>query len=330
MNEPYEVIADTREISRADWLALRRTGIGGSDAGAIMGMSKWASPLSVWADKRGLLPETPDNDAMAYGRKMEPVLREWFAEQFEKQEHLPCTVTPFTCMLRSAAFSWAIADLDGMVNLAPGRIPADTGGLELKTADAFSQARYWKDGELPDGYYCQVQHYMAVTGWPFFYVFCLLGKKPIIRYVPRNDAFINTLMKAEKVLWQMVLDNDMPAPSGMDCDDDVLSVLYQGGGAESISIQELDGTMESLVNLRQEIKEKQFSAIELAQRVKLAMGNAKRGQGAGYHATWSRFPVNRIDTAALKKDLPEVAAKYSKESQGERFTAAANGKKGEE
>ena len=51
----------TRDMSREAWLELRRHSIGGSDAAGIVGLSKWASPYSVWAEKTGRLPEQPDN-----------------------------------------------------------------------------------------------------------------------------------------------------------------------------------------------------------------------------------------------------------------------------
>ena len=49
----YDTIADTRTLTHDEWLALRRTGIGGSDAGAIMGVSPYKGAFSVWADKHG-------------------------------------------------------------------------------------------------------------------------------------------------------------------------------------------------------------------------------------------------------------------------------------
>ena len=51
----------TANMSREDWLNLRRHSIGGSDAAAIVGLNEYASPFSVWADKRGLTKDKPDN-----------------------------------------------------------------------------------------------------------------------------------------------------------------------------------------------------------------------------------------------------------------------------
>ena len=70
-----------RDLSREAWLELRRHSIGGSDAAGIVGLSKWASPYSVWAEKTGQLPEQPDNEAMRQGRDLEDyVARRWSEE----------------------------------------------------------------------------------------------------------------------------------------------------------------------------------------------------------------------------------------------------------
>jgi putative phage-type endonuclease len=324
MDDPFIVMANVDEITHEQWLELRRTGIGGSDAGGVLGMSRWSSPLSVWADKRGLLPEQPDNDDMEYGRRMEPTLRQWFIELMNSNGGDTLSAGEYPKMLRSTLYPWAIADLDGVVGCVKGM-----GGLELKTADR-SMAKEWKEGELPDGYYCQIQHYNAVTGWPWFYVFCLLGKHPIIRYVPRNQPFIDDLMERERQLWEMIEANTMPAPSGLDCDDCVLSALYQGGGEDTVKVsQEIEEVMARHAALKESIDEWTEERKSLGQRIKLAMGNAKRGQGAAYHATWSRFKKHPLDIERLKREEPVIAAKYTKEEDGERFAVTENSKKEE-
>ena len=51
MKKPKNVRrVSTVGMPRAEWLEVRRQTIGGSEASAIVGLSKWASPLSVWAE----------------------------------------------------------------------------------------------------------------------------------------------------------------------------------------------------------------------------------------------------------------------------------------
>ena len=60
----------TAGISRAEWLALRKRGIGGSDASAIMGVNPYRSAWSVWADKTGQLPAEDETEAMRQRRTL--------------------------------------------------------------------------------------------------------------------------------------------------------------------------------------------------------------------------------------------------------------------
>ena len=71
----------TKGMSREEWLERRRKTIGGSDAAGIVGLSKWASPFSVWADKTGRAAEKADTEAMRQGRDLEDyVARRWLAD----------------------------------------------------------------------------------------------------------------------------------------------------------------------------------------------------------------------------------------------------------
>ena len=71
----------TKGMSREEWLERRRKTIGGSDAAGIVGLSKWASPFSVWADKTGRAAEKADTETMRQGRDLEDyVARRWMEE----------------------------------------------------------------------------------------------------------------------------------------------------------------------------------------------------------------------------------------------------------
>ena len=63
----YTAYASAANITHEQWLAYRRTGLGGSDAGAIMGVSPYKSAYAVWADKLGALPPTEDSEPMRQG-----------------------------------------------------------------------------------------------------------------------------------------------------------------------------------------------------------------------------------------------------------------------
>lgn len=48
----------TRGMSREEWLKERKKSLGGSDMGAVLGLNKYRSPYTVWAEKTGRINRT--------------------------------------------------------------------------------------------------------------------------------------------------------------------------------------------------------------------------------------------------------------------------------
>ena len=61
----------TTKMSHEEWLALRKTGIGGSDAGTICGLNPYSSAIHVYKDKTGEKINDMDNESMRQGRDFE-------------------------------------------------------------------------------------------------------------------------------------------------------------------------------------------------------------------------------------------------------------------
>ena len=99
----------TRSMSRQAWLAERRKTIGGSDAAGIVGLSRYATPYTVWADKTGRLPEQEDNEAMRQGRDLE----EYVAKRWE--ESTGKRVRRSNALLYNPSYLFAHADIDRTV-----------------------------------------------------------------------------------------------------------------------------------------------------------------------------------------------------------------------
>src|SRR5262245_57780142 len=72
---------DARAAERAEWLEWRRTGLGGSDIAGILGLSKWESPWSIWANKVGILPDRDASEAMEFGQRAEMMLEAYFEDR---------------------------------------------------------------------------------------------------------------------------------------------------------------------------------------------------------------------------------------------------------
>ena len=193
------VLVSTKELDREEWLEQRRQGIGGSDAAKVLGVSRWGGPLSVYLEKKGLyIPDDPGEPAY-WGKVLEDVV----AREFEKRSGL--RVQRQNKIFTHPDYPWMLANIDR-------RIVGQKKGLECKTASNF-MGDEWEGDELPDAYYIQIQHYMAVMGWEACWVACLIGgQRYVQKEVQRNPELINTIIEKEREFWEEHFLKDVPPP----------------------------------------------------------------------------------------------------------------------
>ena len=89
-----------------------------------------------------------------------------------------------------------------------------------------------------------------------------------------------------------------------------------------MSINEMETKARELRQLQSLIEEAQAEAEALKDAIKAAMGDSESIQAGEYKITWKPVKSSRIDTAALKKALPDVAERFTKETTVRRFTVA--------
>ena len=89
-----------------------------------------------------------------------------------------------------------------------------------------------------------------------------------------------------------------------------------------MSINEMEAKARELRQLQNLIDEAQAEAESLKDAIKAAMGDSESIQAGEYKITWKAVTSSRIDTAALKKALPDVAERFTKETTVRRFTVA--------
>ena len=70
------------------------------------------------------------------------------------------------------------------------------------------------------------------------------------------------------------------------------------------------------------IDEAQAEAETIKDAIKAAMGTQEALQAGEYKITWKPVTTARIDATALKKALPDVAARFTKETTVRRFSVA--------
>lgn len=199
-----------------EWMQFRKQGIGGSDAAAVLGLSKWKSNTELWEEKVGLrIPSDVVSPRVEYGLLAEaPMLRLFQLDHANEYDVIEYKDTVFK---RGCMF----ASIDG--GLTDKRTGA-YGGLEIKTAAPMSRTAWdaWDD-QIPMSYYAQILHYMAVTGWRFWIVKVrLIGRdrygSPLItekeyRFdYDREEKNIMDLVREEHAFWQHVVTGTRPHP----------------------------------------------------------------------------------------------------------------------
>lgn len=166
--------------SREDWLA-HRTGIGGSDSAAIVGMNPYMSNLDLFSIKTGTVyqEDISDKPCVKYGVDAEPLLRELFKLDFPEYK----VMYEENNMWNNDKIPFAHASLDGWLEDKNGR----KGILEIKTTEIMnsSMSKKW-DGGIPDNYYIQVLHYLMVTEFDFAIL------KAQLKYQMDGDVFLRT------------------------------------------------------------------------------------------------------------------------------------------
>lgn len=278
------------------WLATRNLGIGGSDAAVIMGMNPYKSLYQLWLEKTGQAePEDlSDNQFVYWGTKNEANIAEWFTETTGKKVQRLGT-------LRSKKHPFMLANVDRTVI-------GENAGLEIKTAGV-SQYSKWKDDEIPDAYYCQCCHYMAVTGADYWYIAVLLGgNEARWKRIERNEEDIKALIKAEMDFWYMVQTRTAPPVDGSLSCSQALASRYAESHEEEIMLPEEADTLIARINGDTEIMEKLKEQISLNQnRLKEMLGDAEAGRVGSFKVTWKSMAGREsLPLSKLKKANPSL------------------------
>lgn len=167
----------TAKLTEAEWQNLRQTFVdrgmvGGSDAGTLLGLNKYKSPINLFYQAIGVNP-LPNrmNGAMLHGKQLEEyVAKCWQYYDGTEEGWVENTLTnnkiktfrKVRAIIENAKYPILFANIDGKITKHPnyGR---KAGVLEVKTISGYSADSY--EAGIPPSYLVQIQHYMLVTGW---------------------------------------------------------------------------------------------------------------------------------------------------------------------
>jgi putative phage-type endonuclease len=296
---------DMSAITRSKWLEQRRHGVGGSDAAAILGLSKWKTPLEVYQEKRGERHPQPDNESMLWGRALEPAIRQQYAERTGRVVRVPESI------ITHPEHAFMLANLDGITD--------DRRVLEVKTARIGQDWGEPGSDEIPQAYLLQVQHYMAVTGFEVADVAVLIGGSDFRLYeVPADRELQEMLIAGEAEFWQRVVDGNPPEPVSL---ADVQSKFGRTSNYSAIEAStEVLAAFETIKAIKEQLEAIEASEESAKAFVMKAMGEADTLKFAGNTiATWKLArPTRRFDSASFKEAHPALYEQFTKTGEPSR------------
>lgn len=206
-----------------------------------------------------------------------------------------------------------IADFDRL-------IVGEKAGLECKTVSPYSEDK-WKDGNVPLSYLMQVQHYLAVSGYDCWYIAALIyGRDFIIRKIERDEDLIASLIKIEEYFWfERIKKKNPPEPDGSSDYTEMLQGLFEPDREKKVSLFGMEEKLNRRAELDTLIEKMTKEKTAIDQEIKLQMGDAVCGVVSNYKVSWTETVSNRLDTAKLKEERPDIYKDYLKRSTGRRF-----------
>lgn len=308
-------LVETNALARDDWLAVRKTGIGGSDAASAVGLSPYKSMLELWLEKTGRdadleKPDPKDTTHPVYwGTLLEPIVAAAYTQRTGNK------VRKVNAVLRHPTVPFMLANLDREVTGADVQI------LECKTA-GLNGAKLWKD-RVPEYVELQVQHQLAVTGKQAAHVAVLIcGQQLDVHRIDRDNELIAKLIELEACFWQYVESDTPPPADGSDSADRALRCLFPrdaGSAVDFTDDRHLSATFADLVSVRAEIETREQLESQLKQRLQQAMGDASRALFETGEVSFKRSKDSSgIDLKRLLADHPDLGTQYAITKPGSR------------
>jgi putative phage-type endonuclease len=338
-----------------DFSEVRRSIIGASDVGPIMGVSPFATIHDIFMAKLGI-GEQEVTEQMAWGLEKE----EWIANQYVKkvEDRGKVGVIKPPTLYKPGGPKWAACHCDGIVfessyATAPyedasnysgdddivARIQhmIESGdrvicGLEVKNTSEYMRKDYGDEytDQIPNMYILQCQYSMWVTGLREWDVGVEIGGNRIrIFRVRYNERLVETVVRRLTEFWEMVQTETPPPVDATEAAQRLLSQWFDETDEEAELTPELDDLIVKFIGARNAKKEAEGRMLGFKNHICKMMGGAVRVTSTDYSVVWKwpkpRGSFNYMDEADVD---PEIIAKHFEEKPPKQRTFTCNVSKG--
>lgn len=283
----------------------RKGYIGGSDIAAILGLSRWKTPLQVWAEKTGnIIPEDISGKLhIRLGNKLEQTVCDLFEEETGKkvEKRDEPLIHPKHDFIR------------GRIDRA---VVGERAILEAKTTSPWN-ARAWEGEEIPQEYILQTMFYMELAGSDRGYIACLVGNQNFhVRTIERDEKMQKEMIQKAVEFWKNYIEPKVMPTMITSRDADTIYNLYPL--AEQGDPIKLDDTANALIDTLMAQKEDSASLtaqIEKTQNeIRALLCDNAEGITDRFRITWKNQATNRVNLTRLKAEKPDICAAYLEKS----------------
>lgn len=294
-------LANTKYMSRADWLKLRTLGLGGSDASIIAGCNKYKSIHQLWLEKTGKVePIEVENDYVFFGHLMEPIVKQAFYEKTGLK------VRARNLLIQSKELPFVLANIDGIVN--------DGGEIcifEAKNVSEFKR-NIWEQGP-PIEYQLQCQHYLYACDLNKAHIAAVVGGNSLYHYIiNRDEQMISDLISMERQFWEEnVLKGIEPEIDGLPATTMYLNEKYKDSNGTTINLPEESLPLfQRYEELSNELDELKLAKEGISNQLKNYLKDNEKGIIGSHIVSWKEVQTSRLDTKRFKEDQPKLYDKY--------------------
>lgn len=283
--------------------ADRRRYVGGSDVAAILGISPYVSPVELYLRKRGEAPAQPDDAILRRGRRLEPYVRDMYAEETVRQVQPPVFVI--------GPEPWIAANLDGTSYDAR---MSDERVLEIKTANAFTRRDWGEEGTdaIPVYYTAQLQWYLMVTGLTRADLAALIGLDDFRVFTVEADRETQAvLIERAREFWRRVQEGQPPEPQSP---EDAAALFPEHTPGAVVEANDVDvAVVSELKHVRATLAEieQREETLRLALQKRLGEAEALTLDGIPL-CTWKTQARRTVDTRALREQHPDIAERFER------------------
>jgi len=298
----------------------RQSYIGSSDIAAVMGLSRWKTPLHLWAEKTGRLEPFETSEAAEWGTRLEATVAKKFSETHEGAK-----LIAYKKRFIHKDYPYLSCELD--------RIIAGTDEMvEVKTCH-YTKAKEFDGEEIPIEFVLQVNFAMGLSGRSKAWIAILLGGQ---RYLEKeltfNEELYDRQILAAVKFWEEFVGKNQP-PMAMSQDADTLLELFPNGSAEILEVSDkeksdlLDSALERRNELIVEKKAIEAEQDKIESQIKQVIGELGGIKTPKFKVTWTPTSRTLVDREKLEED--GILAQYSKLSVTRVLrVTSANGKGG--